>query len=132
MKNIILFALLIAASCAIAQFSSDAFNFVPRNNTRVDCLYYETYTPWAVVGVLEIQSCQHDWAYAEKCDVNPCSDVGISDAVYYGPCGKPIHEKEGRICRKCSQVEARERTYGFKIVGVPKSEYKTLLEKIKD
>ncbi len=75
-----------------------------------------------------VQSCSHNWVYAEKDDINeiritfPSNDDNC-------PCGCPYDWKEGRICSVCLRSEIR-------VISVKsherQSEYQKLIKRKKE
>ena len=94
---------------------------------NIDCKPFESFSNWEAKED-GVKTCDHSWVYAEYGDVN--WDTGIT-TLEYCPCGCADHENQARICSKCLRHESRVRTYGYKQVPKPVSEYKKLLGKTK-
>lgn len=134
MKNTLL-PLLFLATGAAGQISTfpvylgnQAFTISGTASIRaIDCQPFESLSNWEAKED-GVKTCDHSWAYAEYGDVN--LDTGIT-TLEYCPCGCYDHENQARICAKCLRHESRVRTYGYKQVPKPVSEYKRLSGKTK-
>ena len=99
------------------------------------CLNKSDTSVWQVKHVpdsIQVSLCMRDghlWVYAKYNDVN-ISSLTTTLGTY--PCSCPYTFNEARICKVCLAHESRYINVRYQIATNPKSEYKELLETIKN